>query len=89
MEGNPNDANGRSSTRTGSYVSSLPTTSPRDRSKHSRATSTVAQSFAADLDSMFGLTAGSGDMHRLHQTVEEKYSFPHIPAHPSVLTFHP
>ena len=38
---------------------------------HSRVTSTVAQSFAADLDSMFGLSS-SGGLDSLSQTVEEK-----------------
>ena len=41
-----------------------------ETSRHSRATSTVAQSFAADLDSMFGL---SGNVDVLSQTVEEKF----------------
>ena len=41
--------------------------------KHSRVTSTVAQSFAADLDSMFGLSGGGG-LETLSQTVEEKYA---------------
>jgi hypothetical protein len=41
-------------------------------SKHSRTTSTVAQSFAADLDSMFGLGMGAGGIDTLSQTVEEK-----------------
>ena len=42
--------------------------------KHSRVTSTVAQSFAADLDSMFGLGMGNsgGGLDTLSQTVEEK-----------------
>lgn len=40
--------------------------------KHSRVTSTVAQSFAADLDSMFGLGMGTGGLDSLSQTVEEK-----------------
>jgi hypothetical protein len=35
-------------------------------------TSTVAQSFAADLDSMFGLGMGTGGLDSLSQTVEEK-----------------
>lgn len=47
--------------------------------KHSRVTSTVAQSFAADLDSMFGLGMGhsSGGLDTLSQTVEEKYETNH------------
>jgi hypothetical protein len=58
----------QSSSGTGSY-------------KHSRVTSRVAQSFAADLDSMFGLdtgssssvrTGGGGGIDTLAQTVEEK-----------------
>lgn len=46
--------------------------------KHSRVTSTVAQSFAADLDSMFGLGMGhsGGGLDTLSQTVEEKYETP-------------
>ncbi|KAK3056890.1 hypothetical protein LTR09_001928 [Extremus antarcticus] len=53
-----------------SYVQS----SPGNGYKHSRVTSTVAQSFAADLDSMFGLSTGgpSGGLETLSQTVEEK-----------------
>ena len=50
-----------------SYVSQPPT-----QYKHSRVTSTVAQSFAADLDSMFGLGMGTGGLDSLSQTVEEK-----------------
>ncbi len=55
-----------------SYVQS----SPGNGYKHSRVTSTVAQSFAADLDSMFGLSTGgpSGGLETLSQTVEEKYN---------------
>lgn len=45
---------------------------PNASYKHSRVTSTVAQSFAADLDSMFGLGMGSGGIDSLSQTVEEK-----------------
>ena len=46
---------------------------PGERSRHSRVTSTVAQSFAADLDAMFGLGMGTGGgVDDLHQTVEEK-----------------
>lgn len=58
--------------------------------KHSRVTSTVAQSFAADLDSMFGLSAsgargGGGpaaaaDVDLLSQNVEEKYVCPLLPS---------
>ena len=54
-----------------SYV--LPRASGESYSKHSRVTSTVAQSFAADLDSMFGLGMGTGSgIDDLSQTVEEK-----------------
>ena len=47
---------------------------PGQTAKHARATSTVAQSFANDLDSMFGLgmKSGSGGLETLSQTVEEK-----------------
>ncbi|KAK3681543.1 hypothetical protein LTR37_020851 [Vermiconidia calcicola] len=41
--------------------------------KHSRMTSTVAQSFAGELDSMFGLGMGTGaGIDTLSQTVEQK-----------------
>ena len=54
-----------------SYV--LPPPAQSNAYKHSRVTSTVAQSFAADLDSMFGLGMGSsGGLDSLSQTVEEK-----------------
>ena len=53
-----------------SYV--LPQQGQSGGSRHSRMTSTVAQSFAADLDSMFGLGMGSGGIDTLSQTVEEK-----------------
>ena len=52
-----------------SYVLPLPHSD--GTSKHSRATSTVAQSFATDLDSIFGLS-NSGGLATLSQTVEEK-----------------
>ena len=45
---------------------------PEQTSKHARATSTVAQSFANDLDSMFGLGMNTGGIDTLSQTVEEK-----------------
>lgn len=35
--------------------------------------STIAQNFAADLDSMFGLSDGSSGVENLHKTVSEKY----------------
>ena len=41
-------------------------------SKHSRTTSTIAQSFAGELDSLFGLGMGSGGIDGLSQNVEEK-----------------
>jgi hypothetical protein len=54
-----------------SYV--LPPPAQSNAYKHSRVTSTVAQSFAADLDSMFGLGMGTSDgLDSLSQTVEEK-----------------
>jgi hypothetical protein len=53
-----------------SYVPSSP--AQANAYKHSRVTSTVAQSFAADLDSMFGLGMGTGGLDSLSQTVEEK-----------------
>ena len=53
-----------------SYVPS--SQAQRNAYKHSRVTSTVAQSFAADLDSMFGLGMGTGGIDSLSQTVEEK-----------------
>lgn len=57
-----------------SYVLPPPASSSPDASyKHSRVTSTVAQNFAADLDSMFGLSGGGG-IGALSQTVEEKYN---------------
>lgn len=37
--------------------------------------STIAQNFAADLDSMFGLSDGSSGVENLHKTVSEKYDF--------------
>ena len=57
-------------TRPESYVTQPPAQS--NTFKHSRVTSTVAQSFAADLDSMFGLGMGTGGLDSLSQTVEEK-----------------
>ena len=40
-------------------------------------TSTVAQSFAGELDSMFGLGMGTGaGIDTLSQTVEQKYAVP-------------
>lgn len=61
--------------RTAGYGTQQPYVSPStgQKSRHSRVTSTVAQSFAADLDSMFGLGMGtSGGIDTLSQTVEEK-----------------
>jgi len=89
MDGQTNENVNGNRTTSESYVPSLPLsshdTSSSPGSKHSRVTSTVAQSFAADLDSMFGLsmgggsnnsnrsTAESGGVEVLSQTVEEKY----------------
>ncbi|CAK3988542.1 Hypothetical predicted protein [Lecanosticta acicola] len=39
---------------------------------NTRPESTIAQNFAADLDSMFGLSSGSDGVDTLHKTVEEK-----------------
>ena len=64
-------------TRLGQPESYAPPSSGQTNSKHSRVTSTVAQSFADDLDSMFGLSGGrsggrGGGVDTLSQTVEEK-----------------
>lgn len=72
--------NGNASAPTESYVPSLPSTGAEggasSNSKHSRVTSTVAQSFAADLDSMFGLSSGGTGVDALSQNVEDKYVYP-------------
>ena len=73
------NVNGNASAPSESYVppSTAPSQETASTSKHSRVTSTVARSFAADLDSMFGLStggagAGGGGVDMLSQNVEER-----------------